>query len=435
MSGVLVIAATLRAPITIVGPLVDLVRQHFGLGAAQTGMLAALPLLAFAAMSPLVGQFARQYGLERSLFGGMVILATGVVLRSTGPQWALFAGTWLIGSGIAVGNVLLPSLVKRDFAAQVTRITAAYMLVMALASALSSTVAIPIADLGDNGWHIALGSVVLLPLLAMVLWLPQLSGSRPPASNTHTALLPRGAGTWHSPLAWQISIFMGLTSFLYYTTVGWLSSVLVAAGFSPHTAGSLQGALHLASASTSLVMVLLGRRLKDQRWAALTSALLTSCGFTGLAMSPLYAAVWICLLGCGFGLGIILGLSFLSLRASSSAQVATLSGMAQGVGYLLGAVGPPVLGVLHEAQGGWSLPLLESATLALVMGCAGWLAGRDLQIDAALPQARSPRAASVATSADRVATRPPQSAVTISASPPPDTQFASFCAEPWSSNN
>jgi CP family cyanate transporter-like MFS transporter len=377
--GILVIAATLRAPITIMGPLMNQVQLHFGLGATQAGLLTALPLIAFVAMSPLVGLLAKSHRPERILFGGLIVLAAGIMLRSSGAPWALFAGTWLMGSGIATGNVLLPGLLKRHFTSQIARVTASYTLVMGLTSALASAIAVPLAQWHNNGWPVALGSVLLLPVVAMAIWLPLIPANTPPAISTASAV--KGRRIWQSALAWQISLFMGLNSLMYYAAVSWLSSVLVNAGFSHQAAGLLQGGMHLASALVSLAILALGQRSKDQTWKALGSSLLTASGFAGLALSPEHAVFWTCMLGAGIGAGLILALSFLSLRASGAPEVTALAGMAQCVGYLLGAAGPPALGLLHELQGGWTLPLLEYAGLALVMACAGWLAGRDLQIN------------------------------------------------------
>jgi MFS transporter, CP family, cyanate transporter len=378
--GILVVGATLRAPITIVGPLLDLIRSDFNLSAGQAGVLTALPLAAFAVVSPFVGMLGGRYGLERTLYAGLAIVAAGILLRSSGPAWALFCGTWLIGSGIAAGNVLLPSLLKRDFAANISTATASYTLVMALTSALSSAMATPIARFGNNGWPLALSSVLVLPLLALSLWIPLVFRGRSAAPSPASA--SAAVSTWRSTVAWQISIFMGLNSLLYYALVSWMPSVLVQAGYSHQEAGSLQGVMHVASAVTALVMVPAGRRIRDQRLAALSTSIFTGCGFAGLAFAPEHAMAWVCLLGVGIGAGMILALSFLSLRASSAPQVAALSSMAQCVGYVLGAAGPLLLGMLHDVQGGWTLPLSECAAIAMMMACAGWLAGRDRRIDA-----------------------------------------------------
>ena len=112
---ILLVAANLRVPATGLPPLLGQISAHFGLSTAAAGALTTLPLLAFALLSPLGALLARRWGLERTLLGAMAAIALGIAVRSSGLEWALYAGTCVLGMGIAIGNVLLPSLVKRDF--------------------------------------------------------------------------------------------------------------------------------------------------------------------------------------------------------------------------------------------------------------------------------------------------------------------------------
>ncbi|UXY55167.1 MFS transporter [Pseudomonas tohonis] len=376
--GILLIAANLRAPVTGVAPLLDLIQPAFGLSNAEAGILTTLPLLAFALISPFSALLAREYGLEPTLFGALILIAGGIVMRSLGPAWCLYLGTWVIGSGIAVGNVLLPSLLKRDFPRSIASLTGAYAVTMGVAAALASMVAVPLAQAAESGWRLALGSVIVLPLLAMVAWSPQLGQHSAPAQGTPGPL--HGGRIWHSALAWQITLFMGINSFLYYVLVGWLPSIMAGAGYSPAEAGTAHGLLQLASALPGLVLAPLLNRMRDQRLIALAMALLAGVGLLGLLLAPGWSILWAMLFGAGAGAVIILGLTFISLRAGNPQQAAALSGMAQCVGYLLAAFGPPLMGRLHDTAGGWGLALTLCLGLSLAMAVAGWLAGRARQI-------------------------------------------------------
>ncbi|GAA4343428.1 CynX/NimT family MFS transporter [Pigmentiphaga soli] len=379
-AGILLIAANLRAPITGVAPLLNLIRPAFGLGTAAAGALTTLPLLAFAAVSPLGARAARAFGLERTLFAALAAIAAGIALRSAGTAACLYLGTAVIGMGIAVGNVLLPSLVKRDFPQRVAATTAAYALAMGLAAALGSALAVPLAHAW--GWRGALGAFAVLPLAALAVWAAQLGGHAMPARGAASA--PHGGGAlWRSALAWQITLFLGLNSTLYYAAVGWLPTILADAGFSPARAGSLHGLLQLATALPGLVLGPLLARLRDQRAPAAAVAGLAAIALLGLLAAPQWAAVWAFMLGFGSGAAIILGLAFVSLRAASAQQAAALSGMAQGIGYLLAAAGPSVVGAIHDGLGGWTVPLAGCAALAAGAAAMGWLAGRNRHIGGA----------------------------------------------------
>ena len=218
--GILFIAMALRAPVTGVPPLVGLIREQLGLSNTAAGMLITLPLLAFAVVSLVSAGMARRHGLERSLFFALLLIGGGIVLRSQGQAWALYVGTAVIGSGIAIGNVLLPSLLKRDFPQRVAGLTSAYVLTMSIAAGAASAMAVPLASLAGGDWRFSALCMLVIPLAGVLLWLPQLANHTPPASSTAHA--PHGGRLWRSPLAWQVTLYLGINSFVFYVGVSWL---------------------------------------------------------------------------------------------------------------------------------------------------------------------------------------------------------------------
>jgi len=291
-----------------------------------------------------------------------------------------------------VGNVLLPSLVKRSFAQHVALLTSCYVLTMGIMAAIASALMVPLAQGSSAGWQYAMLIVVVLPLVTMGVWWPQLSRRSLPAAAKEAekgaekdvekgAARPvRQAAVWHSPLAWQVTLFMGINSLLFYTVNSWLPSMLADNGFSAEKAGSLHGLLQLASALPGLILVPLMPRLKDQRLIAFATPCMSLAGFIGLWLMPKWALVWVLLLGAGSGASFILALSFMGLRARDAMQSASLSSMAQTLGYLLAAMGPPLIGALYDMQGNWQLALMVCAVLSVLMAGVGWLAGRDRQL-------------------------------------------------------
>ncbi|EAA6407329.1 MFS transporter [Salmonella enterica subsp. enterica serovar Moroto] len=377
IAGILMIATTLRVTFTGAAPLLETIRSDYGLSTAQTGLLTTLPLLAFALVSPLAAGIARRFGMERSLFAAMLLICAGIALRSLPSAALLFAGTAIIGCGIALGNVLLPGLIKRDFSQHVARLTGAYSLTMGAAAALGSALVVPLA-LHGFGWRGALLMLMLFPLLAFLIWLPQWRTTRSANLSNSRALHERDI--WRSPLAWQVTLFLGLNSLIYYVIIGWLPTILISHGYSEAQAGSLHGLLQLATAAPGLAIPLILHRFNDQRWIAALVSLLCAVGAAGLWFVPGQAVIWTLLFGFGSGATMILGLTFIGLRASSAHQAAALSGMAQSVGYLLAACGPPVMGKLHDASGSWYLPLSGVTVLAIIMAIFGLYAGRDREI-------------------------------------------------------
>lgn len=383
--GVLLIAATLRAPITGVAPLLADIREAFALETAEAGALTTLPLLVFAAASPFCMLLAREYGLERSLFISLLLTACGILVRSLGPEWTLFLGTAIIGMGIAIANVLLPSLIKRDFPGRIAVLTSAYALTAGVVASLASAAAVPIASLPGSGWNWALGAFLVFPLIAAAVWVPQLSGHSAPTQATPTP--PHGGKVWHSALAWQVTFFFGLNSLVYYVIITWLPAILTEAGYSPAAAGSLHGISQLATAVPGFFLGTLVARTRDQRGLAVAVAGITAVSLVGLMLQPAWGTLWAALFGIGAGATFILGLAFISLRAASPKQAATLSAMTQSVGYLVAAGAPPAMGYFHDAAGSWTIPLLVCVAVCLVMGLLGLGAGRSVQIDQRSPPA------------------------------------------------
>ena len=222
--------------------------------------------------------------------------------------------------------------------------------------------------------------LMVFPLLALLFWLPQWRTTQSTTISGSGAAHNRGI--WRSTLAWQVTLFLGLNSLVYYVIIGWLPAILISQGYSEAQAGSLHGLLQLATAVPGFVVPLILLRLKDQRGIAILSALMCAVSMLGYILLPAQAVIWTVMYGLGSGATMILGLTFIGLRASSAHQAAALSGMAQTVGYLLAACGPPLMGKMHDASGSWHISLFCVAALALVMAVFGGLAGRDREINA-----------------------------------------------------
>ncbi|MBQ4832110.1 MFS transporter [Pseudoalteromonas sp. MMG010] len=376
ITGIFFIAFNLRAPVTGIGPVLDNIIASFNLTASQAGMLTTLPLLAFALASPLASTLAKKLGLEISLFIALILIALGLLSRLIPSAPLLYIGTGVIAVGIAIGNVLLPSLIKRDFPHKVAIMTSAYVLAMGVFAGSYSALIIPLAGYQDMGWQIALASYALLTIISIFIWLPQLKLHTKPTKDV-TQSVP-GSKIWHYPLAWHITLFLGLNSFFTYIMIAWLPSVLIDAGYDAQHAGVLHGAFQFASALPGILLIPLLAKLKDQRMLALILALCGSACSFGLLYFPSAAFIWTATLGFCSGATFILGISYVSLRSHNSRQATSLSAMAQCAGYLLAATGPMFAGALHSYFGSWDSLLWLCALASIACGIFGYLGGRDI---------------------------------------------------------
>ncbi len=368
--GIVLIAANMRASITVVGPLLAEITHAYGLSGTEAGLLTALPVLGFSAFSPYAPRLARRVGMERALLLAMVVLALGVGVRSLPSAPALFIGTVMLAAGIAVANVLLPALVKQHYSARQGSVTAVYATVMGLIAAVASGVAVPLADVLPGGWRAALGVWGVLVVAGLALWLPRTRGARDERPEEPSPRLP-----WRSLVAWQVTAFMGLQSLGFYVMIGWLPSLLRSHHVSPQAAGFQLLGYQLIALVTTLLLPLVTDRVDDHRALAAVASACCAAGYLGLLLAPGASLVWVLLAGCGSGPTLVLALSFVALRAPEPRHAAALSAMAQSAGYLVAAAGPFIFGALHAASGGWTLSLIVLLASAAALIAVSFRAG------------------------------------------------------------
>ncbi|ANA83009.1 MFS transporter [Paenibacillus glucanolyticus] len=374
-AGIILIAINLRAAITSVGPLIGIIREDTGISSTMAGMLTTLPLLAFALLSPMAPAMAKKWGLETTLLLSMVVLTFGIGIRSISSPITLLLGTAFLGMAIAVGNVLLPSLVKRDFPRHIGLMTGTYSASMNLLAAIASGVSIPLATQAGLGWQGSLLIWASLSVLALIVWLIQRSSSDKTAEVRSTAAKQKSV--LRSPLAWYITLFMGLQSFTFYVNISWLPEILRSQGMDYSAAGWMLSILQFVSLPFSFIIPVLAGRNPNQRVLVTISALSMLTGYVGLlsGMSSLNL-LWVMLVGISGGANFSLSLMFFTLRTKTAHEAAALSGMAQSLGYLLAAIGPMLIGFLHDATDGWKVPLMVLSAVVVVLFFFGFGAAK-----------------------------------------------------------
>ena len=384
--GIVLLAANLRPALTGVAPLIGQIRGDTGISDGVAGLLTTLPLLAFGLLSPIAPRVARRFGMERVLLASLLVLAVGILLRWVGAVAALFLGTVVLGAAIAVANVLLPSLVKREFPGHAGLMTSVYSTSLGISAAVAAGVSVPLTQLADIGWRGALAVWTIPVLLASVAWLPQLGRSDHPADPAVRSS-PGIRDLRRSPLAWQVTLFMGLQSLAYYVTLTWLPEILQAEGMGAARAGWMLGLSQAVAIVTMFLAPMIAERGPSQRGVVVVAVSMSGLGVLGLLVAGSTAsALWVVLLGLGQGASFSLALTFFALRAPDSGHAAALSGMAQSVGYLLAAGGPFLFGVLRDVTGAWKVPLALLLTVTICLLIAGIGAARAAHVGASAPE-------------------------------------------------
>jgi CP family cyanate transporter-like MFS transporter len=375
--GIVLVAVNLRPAVVAISPLLGQIRDQEGLSATSAGLLTTLPVLCFGLLAPVAPRLSRRFGMERVVFGALVLLGAGFAIRLAPAVWALFIGTMLAGVAIAIGNVLLPALIKRDFPQRVGLMTGLYSMALTGGATLAAGLTIPISQATGLGWRATLACWGGVTVLSAVSWLPQL-GKRPGRAGTGSPL--PGTGLRRSGLAWSVTLFMGLQSLDFYATAAWLPEIFADQGASAAEAGWRLALASLVSISASLLVPIVASRLKRQRLVGVMATAITAVALIGLVAEPSLPYLWVILLGLAQGSAIGLALMLIVLRAGNARSAAALSSMAQSVGYVMAAAGPLAVGFVHDRTAGWTMPILLLAALLLPQAAAAHRAGRDDQV-------------------------------------------------------
>ena len=374
--GILFISFNLRAPITAVGSVVKMIQEEYALGSAAAGFITTLPLIAFAIVSPFVSTLANKLGQANTMFTGLILILIGEAIRSYTGVFGLFAGTAIIGIGIAIGNVIVPGIIKRYFSHRAGLITSIYTSGMCIFAAIGAGVSIPLATGLGLGWQNTLCVWFILTSLTIFIWLPQLFILKKRHSDRN--IEHDHKSIWTSPLAWWVTLFMGVQSLLFYSLVAWLTTIIISRGLSQSFASSMALLFQLMAIPATLVIPTLCDKFKDQRILSVCVAAIYAIGMILFifAASPVLMTISVILLSIGMGGSISLSIAFISLRSPNSHTAAELSGMSQSAGYLLAAIGPVITGFIYDLTLSWTIPIILFIGLIVILAICGIFAGK-----------------------------------------------------------
>jgi MFS transporter, CP family, cyanate transporter len=393
--GVIALGFNLRGAITSLPPVFPELQDRLGLSGAAVSVLAATPVICFAVFSGFAAALARRLGEERVLLAAIIALAAGLVARGTAPSVLLFPGTILAGAAIAVMNVLLSSLIKRRWPERAGLLIGLYISALSVGAIVGSVVSVPLWQDTGGSLALTLGWLAAPAALAALLWLPQLkpvnsqpAGGTGRADSGPSALSSRDRVAVHRhALAWQVMLFMGMQSLVYYATLSWLPSILRDRGESAAGAGDLLALTGVGNLAVSLVVPVIAHRMRTQHALVVPTVAAIAAGLAGLVYAPLGSAVaWALILGAGQNAALALAIFFTAARSPDSATAASMSAFSQAAGYLLASAGPLGVGLLHAATGTWtaSVAVLFGFTATLLL--FGLLAARPRMLPAVLAE-------------------------------------------------
>jgi CP family cyanate transporter-like MFS transporter len=377
------LATNMRAPIVALGSIAPVVKDALDISEFQIGWLGAVPMLSFAVgalISPTIG---KRFGLENTLIAMIGLLTVGMVIRTAIPTWSGFLiGTLLLTLAIGFANTLAAPVIKQRTPQHIPLITGLFSLTMTTAAGIVAGVVLPLSE--QVGWQWALGGWTILGVFAFVIWL--FLRVRLGSSN-HQAVIPAALGSsdismWRTTFAWQIAIFMGLQSLLFYTVASFLPSIWVSKGLSAVSAGQMGSVFQFMAPVSILSLTWLVNRGRPIQALAVFAAVLNVIGILGVSyLSTDLAWLWSGMMGMGCSAIFTLSMMLFSMRTYTTNQASELSGMAQAVGYVIAFFGPLGTGWLHETTGSWSVPLFIMLILMIVNVVIAWLVSRPVMVD------------------------------------------------------
>ncbi|MFY2153933.1 CynX/NimT family MFS transporter [Mammaliicoccus sciuri] len=376
--GILLIGASLRAPITSVGIALPSIKETLNLSNTSVSLITIIPLLSFAVISLFAAKISHKFGLERTVFGALILICIGIALRAiTGVSW-LYVGTVLIGVGIAFGNVLTPGIIKMNFPLRIGIMTGYYTVVMNIFGSASSYVTAPLVK--HFNYNIAISLIGIVTFIGIIIWSFQLNKHEKVNSSQTTTNI----NVWKSPLSWQITLLMGGQSMIFYSLINWLPEFLLSHGTPINEAGIYLSILQLAIIPLTFVTPIFAEKMKNQVLITFVTGLLFVLGILTLMLQPNWAFLGIILIGIASGLAFGLVNTFFGLRTEKGLTAAKLSGMSQSVGYLFAAIGPLLFGILHDATNSWNTSFGILLVTSIIIMIIGSRAGRNITIEQTL---------------------------------------------------
>ncbi|SDL50452.1 MFS transporter, CP family, cyanate transporter [Maridesulfovibrio ferrireducens] len=380
---IILVSFNLRAPLTSVGPIIHFIQKEFLLNNSMAGLLTTLPLIVFGIISLFVSKISAKFGSMRTLISGLVLILIGEAIRSYTGLYGLFIGTGILGIGIAVGNVLIPSFIKQKFSAHIGPITSLYATSMCLSAALGAGLSAPLILQFNFDWRDTLfiwSVLAVITIATMFFYLIKNKPAQlPPKTATPELFGINEKSIWKSPLAWWVTLFMGAQSLVFYSLAAWLPSMITSKGMGVEFAGLMCLVYQLMAIPATLIIPVLAGRRDDQRKLTTIKIGIYLLGILLLffTKSKTIILLSVVLMGIGMGGSISLAIAFISLRTPNAKKTTQLSGMSQSFGYFFAALGPFLLGFMYDVTQSWDLPIISLVTVLILLAFFGLKAGAN----------------------------------------------------------
>ncbi|MGV3041759.1 CynX/NimT family MFS transporter [Staphylococcus rostri] len=382
--GIVLIAGTLRAPLTAVGPVINDIKADLHINNGVAGLITTIPLIIFGIFSPLASKVLERYAMPHVLFYAVLLTIVGLVLRVSGGVTTFFIGTVVLGIAIAFGNVTLPAYAKWRFPLQIGLITGIYSATMNFTAGLGGGLSYPLSTLSPLSYRLSLVFWVLIAVCAIVIWLPQLkkTDDSMESLDTEANANQKPVKIYRSKMAWAVALMMAFQSMMFYSIVAWYPSILISKGIAPESAGYFLMLNQFAQLPMTFTFPIIAARMQSQRVLVYIIVTLMGVGF-GLLFTDNYWLLILAMIFTGMGIGACFSvcMTLFSIRAKTTRVSMALSGFGQSVGYWVAAIGPFLIGIVYDMSHTWSIVIVIMLMMNAMVLLFGWYATKNEYIE------------------------------------------------------
>jgi len=368
-------SVNMRAGLVLIGPLIPILKEYFGLSNSALALLAGIPMLCFAASS-LIMNYAAKLGSSNSIIKyALTVLSIALIARAFTGLPGLFIFTFLLGISIAVMNYELPVWVKEHAENEAGLITGIYVTVMGIFAAISIAITVPLAELNSLSWRMSMVPWMLIALFTTLFWwwkVPKEEGKQEVESSHFWQ-----SKLFKNPIAWALVLFFGFESMTFYATATWMPTLLTEKDFTLTQAALAVSLSGFIGSSVGLAAPHYISKVRDQRLILGAISIFTAVTFAliGLQSGPILI-LWLCLSNIGISIAFPMALLLSGTKAISYEDTRTLSTMMQSIGYVLSASGPFLMGKVYEVSGSWNIALYFIAVVSLLQMAMGLIVGK-----------------------------------------------------------
>lgn len=366
----LILAAfNLRPGITSVSPVLNDITKGLGMSSALASLLTSIPLLCFGFCSLFAGRLANRFQAEKiiTFFIALIGIVTFARIFTNSAIFLLITAL-LIGAGIGIVSPLLSGFIKNNFPEKAASMIGIYSTSMVVGASISIGLTAPLQHWLNNSWSNGLAFWSILALIAIPFWLMVIK-----SSNTHIesqkskATLPL-----KNKNAWLLTAFVGLVTLMFYCFAAWLPAIVVEKGGTAELGGVIGTIAMIAQLPATLLLPSLLRAIPSKRFWIIVLTLSIMIGLSLLSFTNVTPIISSICLGIGSGGLVSLTLLLPIDKASSPMEASSWSAMTQAIGYMIGAVGPFIIGFLHDYLGSFTPTLYLLIFLGFIVILLGW---------------------------------------------------------------